>query len=90
MSTKKNKKTSKIERKGLSKNLERTFYDNGVAPLNIDSNASREGVKYCVSFLADQLFRGQFYKTGQQIVLSENDAKAYSKRSSLKIEPMEK
>lgn len=53
-----------------------------------DSNAAREGAKHRVSFLVGQSFRGNYYKAGDEIILSEGDAKAYAKRSTLKIEPL--
>lgn len=54
-----------------------------------DSNAAPEGVKFRVTFLVAQSFRGVYYKQGESVELSEKDAKAYSKRSTLKIEPLE-
>lgn len=56
---------------------------------NTDSNALHEGVKFRVTFLVGQSFRGAYYEKGQTIELPENDAKAYSKRTGLKIERME-
>ncbi len=56
--------------------------------LKKDSNVTREDVKFRVTFLAMQFFRGRHYKTGESIVLTEKDAQAYSKRTGLKIEPL--
>lgn len=51
-----------------------------------DSIVMPGDVKYRVSFLAPQMFRGVWYKKGDSIELPENDAKAYIKRTMLKIE----
>lgn len=54
-----------------------------------DSNAVPEGVKFRVTFLVGQSFRGVYYKAGDSIELPEKDAQAYSKRSTLKVEMIE-
>lgn len=51
-----------------------------------DSNAAPEGVKYRVTSLVGQSFRGKYYKEGEIFYLSETDAKAYARRSTLLIE----
>lgn len=60
----------------------------GVDKITKDSNATCEGGKSRITFLTMQNFRGRHYKEGDTIVLPENDAQAYSKRSNLKIEPI--
>lgn len=51
-----------------------------------DSSAILEGVKFRVTFLASQNFRGKYYKVGEFIDLPEADAKAYAARTTLLIE----
>lgn len=58
--------------------------------LNLDSNATHDGGKCRVTFLADQSFRGVHRKEGEIVELPEKDAQAYSKRTTIKVERLEK
>jgi hypothetical protein len=74
------KKTKKKVSKSMKKRLaatKKSKKNNTVTP---------KDVKYRVTFLKGQLFRGVWHEEGSSITLPENDAKAYSKRSNLKIE----
>lgn len=89
----KEKKQSKIRRKFHSKSEQKRVEaseeknTNSRPLLDQDSkNAAREGEKSRVTFLVDQMFQGTYYKKGESIKIPEATAKAYSKRSTLKIE----
>ena len=83
----KEKITKKSESKKLSKSEERRIKlmkeekKNSSNAQPTDSNASLGGVKYRATFLIGQSFRGNYYEKGQSVILSEEQAKAYSKRS---------
>lgn len=55
-----------------------------------NSNASRVGAKYLVTFLRSTGFRGVAYEKGDTLELSEGDPKISSKRTDLKIERLDK
>lgn len=55
-----------------------------------NSFVKRKDVKFRVTFLKSRMFRAKWYEKGSTLVLPENDAKAYSGRSGLKFERLEK
>jgi hypothetical protein len=71
------KSTSKSRSKSEKKRVE----------LSKDSTSRQsEDVKYRLTFLVGQMFKGEYYKKGTVKEVPEWVAKAYSKRSMLKFE----
>ena len=84
MTRKKSKQSEEKIRKPRKKAQEKSSLDSQKK----DSNAAPEGVKFRVTFLVAQSFRGGYYKAGESIEVPEGTAKAYARRSTLKIEPL--
>lgn len=81
------KKKSKISEKKEKISKETKKKNVSAEPLKKDSNAAPEGVKFRVTFLRGQLFRGAYREANHFIIVSEKEAQAYSARRNLLIEP---
>ena len=75
-----------MEDKKIEKKESRSVRRRKAASKKKNNTVAPKDVKYRVTFLKGQLFRGVWHEKGTFIELPENDAKAYSKRTTLKVE----
>ena len=86
-------KTTKTRKKSKSLKSEvkrnKVIKNSGRDEQLTDSSATHGGVQKCrATFLVGQFFRGVYYQEGQSITLSCEEAKAYSKRATVKFEQL--
>jgi len=76
------------ERKSLSRSQERRLRASKTSQIGVAPKADSDGLKYRLTFLSDQWFRGQFHKEGEQIEVPYGIFNAYKGRSALKFEQL--